>query len=414
MNNKAIENSLERALKETPSLNFNDIINTPYVKMREHDFITRQTEPKATNHIRHFAPVFVCCAVLLMCFTGWFVQYRLPDSLITLDVNPSIAIITNKQDHILAVKALNEDARKVLDQINDDYSNLDFIVASIINTIINQGYLINNENVVMISVENNNAEKAEILVSSIKQVIQDSALSQNISPQILQQIVSKDKEQAALAKQYSVSAGKLKLIMEINAALPNYSLNTLASMSMEELLHLALDNDIDLLGIIQTDKPFDMKKPTTAPTHGQISTNAPVVKNDPYNNATDDTDNDDSDDGNDNKPSSTGNTIKNNPSQKSNKKPNNKLPSQTDEDHDQDNNSQTEEDENDEYTSSDPTTEDNDSNSEDDISEDDEASNITEDEDNDIDSVHENNDDSTNSDPEDSDDSSKENEQNNE
>jgi hypothetical protein len=295
MKRNLIENSLERALNEAPSLNFNTIINTPYVKMKEHDFITHQTEAKAVSNNRHLAPVIVFCAVLLLCITGWYVQYRVPDSLITLDVNPSIAIITNKQDHIISIKALNEDSQKVLEEINDDSSDLDSIVASIINTMIDQGYLSNDKNVVMISVENKAPDKSELLASTIEQTIQDSALSQNITPQILKQTLLKNKKNSEQAKQYSVSSGKLKLILELQAALPAYSLNTLASMSMEELLDLAIDHNVNLQEIIQTVTPLDTKATPSTPTNEPNRAVTPPVKKNKIN-AEEDVDHDDSDD----------------------------------------------------------------------------------------------------------------------
>ena len=51
---------------------------------------------------------------MLVCFAGWFNQYGMPDSVIALDVNPSIEIVTNKHDQILTINALNEDAKSIV------------------------------------------------------------------------------------------------------------------------------------------------------------------------------------------------------------------------------------------------------------------------------------------------------------
>ena len=272
MNNKVIEKSIKRALIEAPSLNFADIINTPYSKMTEHDFITRQSESKKVSYPKQFAVGFVSFAILLLCLTGWFVQYRLPDSSIMLDVNPSIKIVTNKQDRILSIEALNADAEIVLDNVSDRSTDLNQMVPLIVSSIINQGYLNSEKNVVMVSVENKSTEKANALASSIHQLIQASALSQNIDAQILQQTLQKDKEAATLANRYHISDGKIRLIMRILASNPKYTMEALASKSMEELLNIAMDNQVDLTDLLQGGHSSDKTSTNVASPTGMPST----------------------------------------------------------------------------------------------------------------------------------------------
>ncbi|MBP1757087.1 MAG: uncharacterized protein H6Q59_3485 [Firmicutes bacterium] len=300
MNNKVIEKSIKRALIEAPSLDFADIINTPYSKMTEHDFITRQSESKKVSYPKQFAVGFVSFAILLLCLTGWFVQYRLPDSSIMLDVNPSIKIVTNKQDRILSIEALNADAEIVLDNISDRSTDLNQMVPLIVSSIINQGYLNSEKNVVMVSVENKSTEKANALASSIHQLIQASALSQNIDAQILQQTLQKDKEAATLANRYHISDGKIRLIMRILASNPKYTMEALASKSMEELLNIAMDNQVDLTDLLQGGHSSDKTSTNVVTPTGMPSTGIAPTKDNTNDNSAEVSDEDKDDDGQNN------------------------------------------------------------------------------------------------------------------
>ena len=128
-----IEKSLKRAINEAPLLNFEELASIPYAKMTEHDYITRQTENKQPTKWRRYS-LAISCLVLLFCYSGWLFQYKMVDSIITLDVNPSIEIVTNKQDLILSVRALNEDAQLIIDGQNYKNAELNKSIDSILHS----------------------------------------------------------------------------------------------------------------------------------------------------------------------------------------------------------------------------------------------------------------------------------------
>jgi hypothetical protein len=253
MNNSAIEKSLARAMNEAPSPDFDNIAYAPITKMTEHDYITRQLESRVRSYYKQYVAIVSFCAVLLLVITGWFFQYRMTDSVITLDVNPSIKIVTNRKEKVLSVSALNADAQKVLDNLDESSSNLNNSVASIVTSIIQEGYMKDDKNVIMISVENKNSDKAVALVASLRQIVKDSALSQNITPLILKQTFQKDKDENALAEKYHISVGKLRLLQQITGSNKTYSIDKLTSMSMEELIAISKKSKVDLQKIIEFD-----------------------------------------------------------------------------------------------------------------------------------------------------------------
>lgn len=260
MNHKKIENSLRSAINQTPTVDFEKLAAMPFVKMTNHDHITMQQKNRKPNTIRKFSLAASFCLVMLVCFSGWFMQNRMPDSIISLDVNPSIEIVTNMQNKVLTVKALNEDAQAVVG--DHDYNNADLseTVDTLFTSMIRQGYLTSDKNTIMISVENKNIKKAGSLSLQLDKEIQKSVLPYNITPLILRQVFEKDAEASAIAGKYGISAGKARLIEEMISSGTKLSFEALAKMSMEDLVEMTKEYAMDLQNFVQFDDDSDISQ----------------------------------------------------------------------------------------------------------------------------------------------------------
>jgi hypothetical protein len=255
MKHKNIVQSLHRSLSQAPTPDFESLISLPYEKQEAHDFITRQEEKQEAHPVRRYTAALSLSFVLLFLVAGgWLYQYRLPSSMISLDVNPSIEILTNRHNQVLEINAMNEDARKVLGKQDFRLATLDTAVASIVTEVIDQGYLNNEKNVIMVSVENNNKEKAEMLADTLNLVIKKSASIHDMNPKILRQTLKKDKAAEEEAKKLEVSIGKLKLMKKIEASSETLSVESLAEKSMTELLTIAEENEVDLKDTVKLDE----------------------------------------------------------------------------------------------------------------------------------------------------------------
>ena len=251
MNNKNIEDALRRAVNQTPTVDFEKLAGMPFIKMTDHDYITRQQENHNPRAFKRFSVAVSFCMVMLICFSGWFVQNRLPDSVISLDVNPSIEIVTNMQDKVLTVTALNKDAQKIVG--DRDYKNadlgetLDVFLASMIR----EGFLSPDKNIIMISVENKSIEKAESLSALLDKEIQKSVSAHNITPLILRQAFEKGTKASETDRKYGITMGKARLIHEIISSGTRLSFDELEKMSMEELIDITNEYSVDLNTILQ-------------------------------------------------------------------------------------------------------------------------------------------------------------------
>lgn len=267
-----IEASLSRSISQAPSLDFEKLAAMPVTKMTEHDTITRQQQTPAIRlgkGQRYFKPISMAVAgalVMLVCVTTWFAEFKAPESIIALDANQSVEIVTNKHKQILSVKAFDQDVQTLLDEENLGQTNLEASVGVIITAMIKNGYLDENKSVVMVSVENQSTAKADVLATSLNQVIKDSATAENISATVVRQTVTPDSQAVTEAEQYSVSTGKLNVMKELIIADSSLNMETLAAMSLTDLLEVSKEKSVDLTSVIKVDEPEKETKDLGAPT----------------------------------------------------------------------------------------------------------------------------------------------------
>jgi hypothetical protein len=287
-----IEKALKRSIHQAPTLDFQKLAAMPVEKMVEHDYITRQENPGAKKQswiYRHFRPLSAAvasCMVMLICVGTWFLEFKTPDSVIALDANQSIEIVANKHKQVLSVKAYDEEVQNLIDEENFDKISLEDSVGVIVSTMIKNGYLDENKNVIMVSVENKSPDKAENLAASLNQVIVETATAQNVAATVVKQTVTPDQEAGTAAEQLSVSTGKLNVMQEIVAKDPTVSMDSLATLSLTELLDMSKEKSVDLSNVIQVPdgetqkdvKVINKNDPVTTPeTVGTVTQAAPTI-----------------------------------------------------------------------------------------------------------------------------------------
>ena len=144
-----------------------------------------------------FIPVLLMMGVVLL-----YMYMTQPSFRMTMDVNPSIEVVTNRLERVIEVNAKNDDAAKMLEGyvIKDD--SLEGTVGDLVDRMIFEGFIDGGQdNMVMISVSDEDAD-AEI-VGKINRAIQAYLENRKIEATILStslDIVDEDltgKEKAA-------------------------------------------------------------------------------------------------------------------------------------------------------------------------------------------------------------------------
>ncbi len=174
----------------------------------------------------------ICAIVISLCVKTYAVS-----TVIELDVNPSLKINLSSNDKVISVEALNEDAKKVVGDMEFKGSDVEITVNALIGSMMQNGYLTTDTNQVLINIQSEDKEKEDLLNKSISSNIENALSSNGVSGVVLNnQIQETSKtEVSIIATENEISNGKANLINEIILLNPDYKIEELANLSITEL-----------------------------------------------------------------------------------------------------------------------------------------------------------------------------------
>lgn len=212
---------------------------------------------KSRSGRKGFAAVAAAAAVLLL-FAGAFGlmknnMVRPVDSVVILDVNPSISLSVDEKEKVLAAEALNEDAKDILGNMDLKDTSLEVAVNAIIGSMLQKGYLGDMQNSILVSVENQDAVRGEQIQKKVSQAIADAMRTDTMDAAVLSQVVDADDSKLAdLAEKYQISMGKAALIQEVTAQVPTLTFESLAPMTINEIALIASSRNVSGRGVSQS------------------------------------------------------------------------------------------------------------------------------------------------------------------
>lgn len=173
--------------------------------------------------------------------TGYYQRANAVYSVVTLDVNPSIEIKANKDDVVLDVQGLNEDAENLLSKQEDEGKklqgeDLETVAKELASKMAEEGYLTELKNSVLVSVQNQDAEKSGELESLLMEGIKEALAEKGIDGAVLGQTLTENEDLRALAEELGISFGKAELISSVIENYPDLSYEELAGLSINDLL----------------------------------------------------------------------------------------------------------------------------------------------------------------------------------
>ena len=267
MNDRNLENKIKAAVENTTPDVLDRILAGCEAQKGNVIQMTQLTQ-NPSNHkkkTRMFTMIAFAAAIVVV-LAGWLAGPRLAalfqsgNSIVAIDVNPSIQLTVNDSEKVVEATALNADAEGILDGMELKNTDLNVAVNALIGSMVKNGYIDQLANSVLVSVESSDAAKGaalnEKIVSEIDQLLQSSA----IQGAVVGQTLTEDDELRQLAETYQISTGKAALIQEILAKKPLLTFENLAGLSINEL------NLLNSTG--------DQGQDTTAQTQ-QISTGTP-------------------------------------------------------------------------------------------------------------------------------------------
>jgi hypothetical protein len=256
---RAINQALRRAvISQVPDV-YSRVVCQP---------VRREIESFIVTQAKH-SPKFIwrlsvaLMSITLFVFGAWFMLLRV-DSIIGLDVNPSIEIQVNRLERVISLQPLNSDAIPIVSGIGYRNLPLDQVVNAVISSMYYHGYLESPESAILITVDNKDSQRASALELSL--TIEINKLTSLGDERILSQTVHTDTALAQRANRLGVSRGVMQLILEAQIHHPQISTQTLSQLPVGELFRLA-----------QGIPPSSEQQDTTAQDQNHPEITPPVV-----------------------------------------------------------------------------------------------------------------------------------------
>lgn len=231
---RAVPDVLEAVLSDCDKQKGNVIPMTKKVQSENKVQTPRKNHP---TWVKRFGGIAAAFVLLVGCAVGYgsYHQSHAVDSVVSLDVNPSVEIQVNRKDEVLEVVPLNEDGRKVIGDMDFAGSDLDVTVNALIGSMLQNGYLSELANSILISVENDDAQRGAQLQEQLTQEINSLFQTNSFSGAVLSQTVSDDSALRDKAEQYGITLGKAQLIQQITQENSRYTFADLVPLSINEL-----------------------------------------------------------------------------------------------------------------------------------------------------------------------------------
>ena len=234
MTNNDVENRVEAAFSRLAPDAFDAVLSDCGSRKGQ---VIMMTEKKRPNRWKRCA-AGIAAAVLLM--TGIFgVQnYRenyTVASRVSLDVNPSISITVNSRERVLGVVPLNDDAVRVIGDMDFSGSSLDVTVNALIGSMLRNGYLSEMANSILVSVDGKDSAKSAALQQKLTSELETMLRSDGFAGAVLSQTVASDPDLKALADRCGISEGKAQFICRLIEKDSRYTFGDLAQLSINEL-----------------------------------------------------------------------------------------------------------------------------------------------------------------------------------
>ena len=187
---------------------------------------------------RRWAALAVAAALVLVCGLSFWHAGNSVASVVSLDVNPSIQLQVNSKERVLSADALNDDAQVILEGMDLKGTQLNVAVNAIVGSLLQHGYLDKISSAILISVEDQDLQRASQLESSLTDTVNSALQNASSGAAVLSQAIASDAELESLARSSNLSVGKAALIRDVQALNSSLSLDDLSALSVEELEQL--------------------------------------------------------------------------------------------------------------------------------------------------------------------------------
>ena len=191
--------------------------------------------PRRKSHAR--ALIAACLTLVLVGGTGgvFYQRANAVASVVSLDVNPSIELKVNQKEKVLSCTPLNQEAEAVLSGMGGGAdlkgAKLEVAVNAVVGALVSSGYLDSLSSAIMISVEDQDQDRAARLRQELTGTVDSVLQSQSSGAAVLSQTVDASADLDQQAREHRISTGKANLVNQVIAQNASLSFDALARLT---------------------------------------------------------------------------------------------------------------------------------------------------------------------------------------
>lgn len=253
LNTRQIEMHLKSALDTlTPNVLDRIDLSVPQDKLSGLERQSQAAILRLERRMRGLVAAAAACVCLTVMGGGAFhyhLENRQVESVIGIDVNPSIELSINRRERVLEAKALNADADEIISDMDLEGVDLNVAVNAVVGSMVTHGYLDDLDNAILVTVSNDSVRKARELRASVVGDIERTLKENQVEAVVYDQQVIEDETIQEISRQYGISYGKayfLKELIDQNRVLSMEDMEELSAMTMEQIARRIAESSYEL------------------------------------------------------------------------------------------------------------------------------------------------------------------------
>lgn len=176
-----------------------------------------------------------------------------PDSHVDIDVNPGVEIVTNKNNKVIDILSTNNDGKAVIDGMNLKNSELKVAVNALIGSMVQKGYIENDNTGILVTVRNNNQDRADKVKAEVLDDINFALYKNDVQAAVINQTLKNTKNADKFARENNVSIGKSVFVLNLAAKDSTLDARELAKMRVSDIADLVVKKGIDIRDVVDYD-----------------------------------------------------------------------------------------------------------------------------------------------------------------
>lgn len=232
---KKIEEHLRDAIQEMTPDRAEDIWNRPVEKACGNEWYLDDVPIKKKHKIINVTMLSAVAACFVACIALYCYRNLLVESIVYLDVNPSIELQTNRKQKIVKAEAHNDDGAEVLKEMKLTHADIEDALNAILDSMTEKGYLNKDKHMILLSVEGKNEKKTDEMCRKLEREA-DQYLQAHIGAgKVYAQQMQRDTQLEEEAKVHGISPGKAAFVRQLLKKYPQMKFEDLANKNLDEL-----------------------------------------------------------------------------------------------------------------------------------------------------------------------------------